>query len=413
MGTEDDVAFLRTARTAVAETMHGLEHVTDLVLTALISEGHVLLEGNPGLGKTALVRTLTAALGLSDGRMGRIQFTPDLMPADITGTEVPDPDNPNRLTFRDGPVFCWLLLADEINRATPKTQAAMLEAMAERQVTVLGDTKPIRRPETVSGGAVLPPFMVLATQNPIEQQGTFDLPEAQLDRFMFKVTMPFPDQMALARILDKETRPDGAAPPGGGDPAEGLAWARLAKRADPRAETEPAGLLHLHRLRGAVRTLDVLPLVTTHAINMIQASNGHFDADRVRDVRDRAALRTLVEDFMEYPLGPRAGTALLMGAKAMTLVALSDPARPSPPKDLTAEGLARVALASLRHRIKLVRRWQDSYRKRYDPPDDTGSDADLLDDLIGRFARLAAPVGESYRDAFEAGLPAGLGRPRR
>jgi len=164
------------------------------VLTGLVAGGHLLLEGSPGLGKTLLVKTLAACLGLD---FRRIQFTPDLMPADITGgpSMVQTPDGGTALQFRPGPVFTNVLLADEINRGTPKTQSALLEAMAERAVTVAGERRKLQAP-----------YFVLATQNPIEMEGTYPLPEAQLDRFMFKLTVPFPGREVLKRIGDQTTR---------------------------------------------------------------------------------------------------------------------------------------------------------------------------------------------------------------
>ena len=180
---------------AVGEELYGLETVIKLSLAALLSGGHVLLEGNPGLGKTELVKRLAQVLNL---KAGRIQFTPDLMPADITGTLMPTGNG--GLRFQSGPIFTSLLLADEINRATPKTQSAMLEAMAEKKVTVLGEAH-----------ALPSPFVVLATQNPIDHEGTYNLPAAQADRFMFKVRMPVPDGPTVKRIVRKRA---GAGAPG-------------------------------------------------------------------------------------------------------------------------------------------------------------------------------------------------------
>ena len=181
-------------RTAVGSVLVGQDDVVEGVLTALFAGGHVLLEGVPGLGKTLLVRTLGAALGLD---FRRIQFTPDLMPADVTGTTVVEETEQGRsLVFRRGPVFTQLLLADEINRATPKTQSAMLEAMQERSVTVGGVTHELPAP-----------FMVMATQNPVEQEGTYPLPEAQLDRFLFKLIVPTTGREDLVEICDGPRRP--------------------------------------------------------------------------------------------------------------------------------------------------------------------------------------------------------------
>jgi MoxR-like ATPase len=183
-----------TMRNEVGKVIVGQERVVDLVLVAILADGHSLLEGPPGLGKTLLVRTLGDVLQLTTGR---IQCTADLMPADIVGTTVVDEDpatNTRRFTFREGPVFHQLLLADEINRATPKCQSALLESMQEHSVSTDGKTREL--PE---------PFFVLATQNPIEQEGTYPLPEAQLDRFMFKIDVGYATREELGEIVSRTT----------------------------------------------------------------------------------------------------------------------------------------------------------------------------------------------------------------
>ncbi len=186
----DDFELLRRE---VGKVIVGLSDIVEETLTALIAGGHVLLEGVPGLGKTLLVRTLADALQL---KFQRIQFTPDLMPADLIGTNVMQetPEGIRRFEFQRGPIFANLLLADEINRATPKTQSALLEAMQEKSVTVAGSTH-----------ILVPPFFVLATQNPLEMEGTYPLPEAQLDRFFFKLLVKFPTAAEMETILDRTT----------------------------------------------------------------------------------------------------------------------------------------------------------------------------------------------------------------
>lgn len=202
--TSDATQFQNTMqqlRTQLASVIVGNEEVIDCALIALFTGGHCLLEGAPGLGKTLLVHTLAQSVSL---QFSRIQFTPDLMPADITGTEVIDlsENTTERFTLRKGPAFTNILLADEINRATPKTQSALLEAMQEKSVTINGTTHNLSKP-----------FLVLATQNPIDMEGTYPLPEAQLDRFMFKLTLPSPTRAQLAEITKRSTQNNQSALP--------------------------------------------------------------------------------------------------------------------------------------------------------------------------------------------------------
>lgn len=179
------------AQRAVGQVVVGLSHVTDQLLMALVAGGHVLLEGVPGTAKTTLCRTFSTVLGI---HFERIQFTPDLLPSDVTGTQVLDRQT-SEFVLRKGPVFCQLLLADELNRAPARTQSSLLEAMQERQVTIEGKTLPL--PE---------PFMVLATQNPIEQEGVYRLPEAQLDRFLFRIHVGYPERSQEVDMLELHSR---------------------------------------------------------------------------------------------------------------------------------------------------------------------------------------------------------------
>src|SRR5690606_19718833 len=184
---------LQEVRAEICHFIVGQEEAIEFSLYAILADGHALLEGLPGLGKTMLIRTISDVLDLS---FSRIQFTPDLMPTDITGTSLieRDADGRQQFTFREGPIFHQMVLADEINRATPKTQSALLEAMGEKTVTILGDTKKMARP-----------FFVLATQNPIEMEGTYPLPEAQMDRFLCKILVAYPTRAELAEISRRTT----------------------------------------------------------------------------------------------------------------------------------------------------------------------------------------------------------------
>ncbi|MCE9637928.1 MAG: MoxR family ATPase [Planctomycetes bacterium] len=222
ISSHDPAGFRTTfdaVRSAIATAVVGQEAVVESVLVCLFADGHCLLEGVPGVGKTLLVRSVAAATGV---QFARIQFTPDLMPADVIGTDFLSVDENGRTAFefRPGPIFGSIVLADEINRATPKTQSALLQAMEEREVTVARTTRALPRP-----------FLVLATQNPLEMEGTYPLPEAQLDRFLMKIDVSMPPLSDLLRIVDRTTGGDRTTVPQATDAETVIALQRLARQA--------------------------------------------------------------------------------------------------------------------------------------------------------------------------------------
>jgi MoxR-like ATPase len=287
----------RALATEISHRIVGQSHIVDDLLAALLAGGHAVLVGVPGLAKTLLVQTVSRALDLS---FSRVQFTPDLMPSDITGTEIMEEDSATghrAFRFAPGPVFANIVLADEINRAPPKTQAALLQAMQERTVTVAGRTYDLPRP-----------FFVLATQNPIEQEGTYPLPEAQLDRFMFELRVTYPTKAEEEQIVTSTT----------GD-TEG----------DVKKVLGGEELLALQRL---VRRLPAPPSLVSYAVKLVRSTRPD-DADATAKVKK----------YVSWGAGPRASQYLVLGAKARA--AMDGRAMP----DL--DDVRSVAPAVLRHRL--------------------------------------------------------------
>ncbi|MEZ6184274.1 MAG: AAA family ATPase [Planctomycetota bacterium] len=287
-----------TIKTEIAKAVVGHEEIVDGVLTGIFTGGNCLLEGVPGLGKTHLIRTLSTVLDLD---FARIQFTPDLMPADIIGTTivVEHEGGGREFQFRHGPIFAQLILADEINRATPKTQSAMLEAMQEHRVTAGGETRPLPQP-----------FCVLATQNPIEQEGTYPLPEAQLDRFMFKLLVHYSSRADLAEIVDRTTGKETPHPEKVMSADEISGWREL------------------------VRQVVIAPHVKDYAIRLVLATHpqGEFAAD-------------LTNRYVAFGASPRGAQALVLAGKFRALL--------SGRWNVSFADIKQIALPALRHRVLL------------------------------------------------------------
>ncbi len=283
-------------RTQISRVFVGQVSLVDHLLISFFCGGHVLIEGAPGLGKTLLVRTLGEALNLT---CSRIQCTPDLMPADVTGTNllVDTPAGFREFSFQRGPIFAHLVLADELNRATPRTQAAFLEAMQERHVTVFGVTHPLDDP-----------FAVFATQNPIEMEGTYPLPEAQLDRFFFKLTVRMPDVDDMAEILARTT-------------------------GEQSVSVQAAfGATTVREMRDLIKQVVVAEPAMRLALRIVHATHP-----------DTAYAPAAVRKYVRYGASPRAAQAIILASKALALLAGRYHA--------ASDDVRRVALPALNHRI--------------------------------------------------------------
>src|SRR5258705_8527138 len=302
MTTEEQIQSFRqthaSLRAEIGKVIVGNDAIVEGTLIAIFAGGHVLLEGVPGLGKTLLVRTLSEVLELS---FNRVQFTPDLMPADILGTNlvVENPDGRREFQFQRGPIFAYLVRADEINRATPKTQSALLEAMQEKQVTAAGEIRKL--PE---------PFFVMATQNPIDQEGTYPLPEAQLDRFFFKLLVGYPSNTELTEVLTRTT--------------EG-AKAAINKVLDRQR------LLDLMEL---VRQVPVASHVKDYAVRLVMAT--HTKTENPAPIANQ---------YLRFGSSPRGGQTLVLAGKVRALV--------QGRFNVSFDDIHAVAPAALRHRLIL------------------------------------------------------------
>src|SRR6185436_15595601 len=302
MKTEEQIQSFRTAynalRQEIGKVIVGHEAIVNGTLVALFAGGHVLLEGVPGLGKTLLVRTLSQVLDLS---FNRVQFTPDLMPADILGTNLvmETPTGKREFQFQKGPIFAHLVLADEINRATPKTQSALLEAMQEHSVTAGGEIRKL-----------IEPFFVMATQNPIDQEGTYPLPEAQLDRFFFKIIVGYPSAEELTEVLTRTT---------------------TGARAEVQKVVDREALLELMTL---VRDVPVASHVKDYAVRLILAT--HPKTETAAPISNQ---------YLRFGSSPRGGQCLILAGKGRALT--------QGRFNVSFEDIQAVAAPALRHRLIL------------------------------------------------------------
>jgi MoxR-like ATPase len=327
-------AFAQAVKANAGHVIVGKEAVTELLLVTLLVEGHALLEDVPGIGKTTLAKALSRSLDLS---FARIQFTPDLLPSDVTGINYYNQKR-QEFEFRPGPTFSQLLLADEINRATPRTQSALLEAMQERQVTVDGQTYPLPRP-----------FMVLATQNPIELEGTFPLPEAQVDRFLAQIRLGYPTEAQEEEILlryQSRSLPGGGQPgplasPAGGQDKAGVA--PLARAAEPGRAASPGDDL-LAELRPVASTEDVLELQRGARQIHVSADVRHYIAQVARATREHQAV--------DLGVSPRGTLALFKASQALAALRGRDYVIPSDVQTLCAPVLTHRVHISPQVRLR-------------------------------------------------------------
>ena len=302
MSTESQIASFRQTFTAlrdeIGKVIVGHQEIVDGTLIAVFAGGHVLLEGVPGLGKTLLVRTLSEVLELS---FNRIQFTPDLMPADILGTNIvmESPEGRREFQFQRGPIFAHIILADEINRATPKTQSAMLEAMQEKSVTAGGQIRKLAEP-----------FFVLATQNPIDQEGTYPLPEAQLDRFFFKLVVGYPNASDLTEVINRTTEN---------------------RRATVNKVVDGAALMELQQL---VRQVPVASHVKDYAVRLVLATHPKTET-----------AVAITNQYLRFGSSPRGAQSLILAGKVRALT--------EGRFNVSFDDIQAVAAPTLRHRLIL------------------------------------------------------------
>jgi MoxR-like ATPase len=317
VGPEQYALLAAEMEEQIGQVIVGQRALVRTILICLLAEGHALLEGVPGLGKTQLLKTLSQVVALP---FSRVQFTPDLMPADIVGTQVLEEDASGRkgFRFRPGPVFASFVLADEVNRATPKTQAALLEAMQERAVTVAGHTRPLPRP-----------FLVMATQNPLEMEGTYPLPEAQLDRFLLKALVPFPSADELVEVVQRTTTGHGVTP------------------------SQVADAVTLDAMIELTRQVPAASHLVRHAVDLVVGTHP-----------DHPGAPGGVRKYVRFGASPRGAQAMILAAKVRALL----DGRPN----VAADDVRALAPAALRHRLVLS----------YEATADRVTADDLVDELL-------------------------------